>query len=62
MELCVLHFYVQFIHGPKSFLNLLLLAVLSKGGFMRSALSVVYSITLIGGGDVFVYCLSFHSF
>ena len=36
------------VHGLKPFLNLLLLAVLPKDGFMRSALSVVYSITLIG--------------
>lgn len=47
-------------HGSKYFLNLMLLAVLSKGGFMTSAISV-YSIALIRAGDVFVYHLLFSS-
>lgn len=48
-------------HGSESLLNVLLLALLSKDGFMRSALSVVYSIALIRAGDVFVYRLLFSS-
>lgn len=49
------------IHGSKSFLNLMLLAVLSKSGFTRSVIPVVYSIALIRSGDVFVYHLLFSS-
>lgn len=47
--------------GSGHFPDLRLLAVHSKGGFMGSAVSLVYSVALIGTGDVFVYHLLFSS-
>lgn len=52
--------FLHSIHGSEPFLDLRLLAVLSKDRFMRSAISF-YSIALIRAGDVFVYCLLFSS-
>lgn len=53
--------FLHSVHSSKPFLNLVLLAVLSKDEFMRSAISAAYSIGLIRGGDVFVYHLWFRS-
>lgn len=53
--------FLHSVHGSNSFLNLMLLAVLSESRFMRSVISVVYSIALIRSGDVFVYRLLFSS-
>lgn len=51
--------FLPSIHGSVSSFNLLLLAIFSKGGFMRLAISVVCSIALIRAEDLFVYYLSF---
>lgn len=42
--------FLPCVHGSTSSLNIMLLAVISKGEFMKLAISVVYSIALVRAG------------